>query len=412
MKISLTLIVMLMLMLPTQAQDSMNQGRSTKRAAYRDTVCRQLAKNDIASIRVRRSLEQESEKAPFLSIDEEELLLLITQQYDALLEDILKRKSRYSTIHDQRIPEGPLPQVLEPHNDLRAPNDILGISINSYIQGRQEEIREDISRGYLQLDHKDFLLLLLDYYLVLSNFCDREQERLMLSKSKEFIKNYPYSMYLEFVKEYMDIEFERGNWGLGMYFNMGTILYSGGLESYFSTPTLIYVSWDVNYRRFDLNFGMGASIYSRITNDFFYETAWQRDHQYTFSPITAATLGYHIYDSRRLKLTPFIGVRHFGLAGNSTSDSSYYEGIDLRSQNPWTVGLTLDYKFAHGKCSDPLLNRRGGYRTNVFGDLRFKISYQNPQFDSLSDELKGGLWLATLGIGFNSYGPKRKRNKK
>lgn len=412
MRIKLIIISFLILSFSANAQNYIMEYRFEKVKEYRDSINKKLINNNIEDIKVKRYFELEPHDTAYLAIDEEELLLLITRQYEILLRDILQRKTRfYKGVNLRRLDKKDT-QAKEIYRHSKFYYDSLTVSIKQYLREYEQAMRTDILNSDLRIELKDFTLLLFDYYLSITDFCDFEQEQKMISDSRQFIKKYPHSEYIDFVDNYVNIEFKEGYCGIGMYFNMGTILYSGGLENYFSNPTLIYVSWDLNYRKFDLNLGMGGSIYSKIKQNFYYDTLWQRNHKYTFSPVIAATLGYHVYENKNLNITPFIGVRYLGLSGRVKSDSLYYEDIGLDSQNPLTFGLTFDYKFGHGTCKSIYMNRRGGYKERIFADLRFKIAYQNPQFNKSSINLKGGLWIATLGFGFNSYPPKRimKRN--
>lgn len=227
-------------------------------------------------------------------------------------------------------------------------------------------------------------------------------------RKNDEIACYPNSPYKALINESINIEYTQGNWGYGMYVNMGSIAYSGDLKKYLDNPFLLMITFDVNYSKFDLNFGIGGSFKSKLKSDFYADTLWRKGDQYLFSPIIEATLGYHIVELRHLNISPFIGVRYLGMAGSAPGESSYYESVERpESLFPLTYGLQFDYKFGYGTCNSIYLNRRGGYNERIFADIRLKIGYQNPGFENTVPDLEGGLWYFTLGFGFNSYPPKR-----
>jgi hypothetical protein len=321
MKLGFLASILLGLVYSLNAQNYINEHGFEKYKNYRDSISQMLVENDLQKIKVKRYFDLKEGEIAFLQLNEEEMLLLIIGEFDTLLKDISIRKTKfYKGINSRRI-DTEDKQAAEAYKYFFY--DSLTINTKKYIKEYEQEIRKNIWNSELTFESKDFLSLFLDYYIAHSDFCDRDFEKKMISNSKLFLQKYPKSIYKDFILDYINIEFTEGNWGVGMYFNMGTILYTDGLKKTLTNPTLIYVSWNLNYKKFDVNIGMGGSIYSKIKNPFYYDTVWQTNHQYTFSPIVEATLGYHLIEKRKLNITPFIGVGYLGLNGKLKDDSLY-----------------------------------------------------------------------------------------
>ncbi|MDR2009686.1 MAG: hypothetical protein LBQ22_04315 [Bacteroidales bacterium] len=397
------------------SQDDEHLTAFEKMKNYRDTVAMYLNKNEPGKIEVRRYFDLEAGDTAYLALNEEEILLLITGRYEVLLSDILMKRTRLNSANNTRETDKKDEKAGFIYNNTNAYSyyysDILAETIINYIRNNKLQLQENIKKSGLEADSRDFLLLLFDYYLVISDFCDIYMEQKMLSEAGVFLENYPESRYVAFVEDYIDIEFLEGKWGFGLFINAGTILYTNGLKDTFKNPFLFFASFDINYRKINLNLGMGGTVFSSVKQDFFHDTLWKNNHQYSVAPLATVTLGYHVYETENFRITPSLGAGIMAIHGRARGDSLYYDGIRLLSKNPLTISVAIDYKFGQRTCKPDNTNRRGRHKQNIFADIRLKVSYQNPQFDKDSEKLKGSVLFLTLGAGFNSYPPKKVMKK-
>jgi hypothetical protein len=397
------------------SQDDENAGAYEKIKNYRDSVAMHLERNEPDKITVKRYFELEDEDTASLVLNEEEILLIITGQYALLLNDVLVKNTAldpvyYIRVYNRKDDRAKLIYA-NTANYVNYYSDALAETIVKYIRKNKINIRDNIVKTISDPERSDFILLLFNYYLVISDLCDVATEQEMLSGARDFLENYPGSEYSLFVKEYIDVEFEKGNWGFGAYIDGGTFIYLGETGKTLKNPFMFLASLEIDYKKFSLNLGIGGSTLTNIKQDFFADTLWKAGHEYSVSPLGTLTLGYRAFENEKIRITPSLGANIIALRGNVGGDSLYYNGINILSKNPMVLSIAFDYKFLRGKCKSDQINRRGSHYQRIFADLRFKISYMHPQLSKYSEKLKGGILFATLGVGFNTYSPKIVKNK-
>ena len=379
---------------------------------YRDTVANQIKNNELQNIKVQRFFELAPTDTAYLRMEEEELLLLITKQYDVLLQDILNRHTVFSNLtNSRRLIDRKDKQTRRIYryieNYFLWNKDNLYPALTNYLQNNQNEIRNNINNSNLTDEEKDFLLLFYDYFFTINDLRNFEQEQKMLADARLFNAKYPASKYLNFVNRYINIEYQTRDWGVAGYFTLGTNLFTNNLQNYFHNPLVMYLCLELNDKRFNFSgeFGVGNRWYSKIKQDFFYDTLWQENDKFNFV-IFAVTAGYDLYKTDKFNISPFLGVSVGYFSPYKYKDSLYYiiNGKESRvtSQFPLTFGFNVDYRISESNywC------RRGRFE-KLFTDARLRMAYQPARFDKLVPELKGGVFTVTLGVGLQQFSAER-----
>lgn len=401
----LFLIIPVCITLSGKSQDTTHFNRN-KVTANRELIRQQIISNEIDSIQIFKI--GYSNDFSIVSIEEEELLILIKGKYNKLLQKI--------SINEQFSHKKSDLRFFKYNNDSLKRQykyahpyifDSLHFEINSYITSNYKEIQKNITLSDLSKEKKDFLTLYLLYYVLYPNFCEIEIEQEMVKSSKNFNEDYPNSPYKYFILKYINIEYKTGKLGTGGYLQTGLIIPSGNLGNQFSPLTSIVAGLTLNYDKVYLFSGFGGTLGGKLKQDLYAQKTWHKDVK-VHGMQGELLLGYTIIDKKRIGITPFIGISGTTLYPYSKQDSTYYSDIDgLIPSNTLTFGINFDLKW---KQKNPSCYR-GSNSEILYGLTRLSIGYNNPQYNSAVTDLTGSLWYIKIGIGYQNQFRKKIKKK-
>ena len=140
---------------------------------YREEINGHLLSGNIDRIEVKRYFDLDSADLAYLAFDEEELLLLITGDHKLLLNDLLIRNTKFYKGKNLRDIEKNDDRASAAYRYTQHYFDSLTGNIIKYFSGNHYRIENDIRSGNLENHEIDFLSLIIDYYLAVTDFCNK-----------------------------------------------------------------------------------------------------------------------------------------------------------------------------------------------------------------------------------------------
>ncbi|MFN8257935.1 MAG: hypothetical protein U0W24_19750 [Bacteroidales bacterium] len=401
-KIVFFILLSIFIINSTEAQIIEYSSDYNKIANSRNTILSQIKEDRIDSISFKRFFQLDKEENSCLTIAEIETLLLLKGQFEELLNDINTIKTSYSNKYRMRI-------LSNSAKDIKAKfkyvtrnfkTDKLSESLKKTLKLKKEEINMNIDSLKLNEDKKKFLALYIDYCLFTMDYCSSSLEKKILKNSAKFTEQFPNSIYNHFIDDYINIEYTTSNWKAGIYSSISTTFFPAGLNDYI--PPLLYLQlmFDLSYKKIQLNFGIGGNSGELLKKDLILDTIYKRGNKLS-SINPEANISFPVFDKKKLRIAPCIGVRLYLI--DIASDSN--ESIDfLTSNNSIFLGFIFDYRIIKTICNP---NFRGSDKISLFSDLRLTFSYQNSKFNNIIPHQINNLWQISLGFGINESNSKR-----
>jgi len=386
MKNTFTIIILILLCIPVFAQEEdghiFNEiTRSEQITKYRRVLLDKFVEKDLKAVKqitftMMKNLDDTNYVALFPA--EYWMLLYWTQDYMELartleLTDVVKEKMEASI---KRIP----PSM-----------DFLYERLKRATKGSKDELISQLQSADIDIEIQEFLILFLEDITSDNIFIDKKQDTIN-QLATNYISRFPNSAYNSFIKENILIQYKPNNWGFTVEFFSGTALFTQELAETYTSPYVFGVAFDICYKNFELYLRdylgwnktkrdleySGGIYYSGLSNSFI---------------IPEASLGYNIFESKRIKLSPFGGIAGT-LTGPPTKKTEDDEKLKEISYYPstWVLGFNFDLKL--GKDTNPDF-----YPRTSFGFVRIRYSFNMPQFSNNLEGFKGNYHNITIGFG-------------
>jgi hypothetical protein len=255
----------------------------------------------------------------------------------------------------------------------------------------KDQLLNELESADLHDEIRDFLILFLEDLTIDNVYLDHKQDRIN-QLAKTYISSYPNSAYNPFVKEHILIQYKPKNWGFTIEFFTGTAFFTQELAETYTSPGVFGVAFDICYRDFEL-YLRNYLGWNKTKRDLEYSGGIYYAGLNNSFVIPEASLGYNVFESKRIKLSPFGGIAGT-LTGPPTKKTEDDEQLKEISYAPttWVLGFNFDLKL--GKDTNPDF-----YPRSSFGFLRLRYSFNMPQFSDNLDGFKGNYHNITIGFG-------------
>lgn len=287
-------------------------------------------------------------------------------------------------------------------------NDLLEKKLDNYIKANEQSILQKVDRTNFKQENKDFVKLMLNYYLLISDFCNEQAGNDLLMNSRKFSKEYPKSSFLYLVNKHLNIKYKESNWGAGSYFNSGLAIPTGNLQSYFTNGVIINAGLTVNYRKIYFFAGFGPAVGGEIKKNLFYQKEWKKGDKFIYSS-GELMLGYNLINRKKFGITTLFGTGGSGISPISKEDENYYVKVEnITPSNSLIYGINFDYRGKRKDCRDLSINKS-------FDDdfsyiiARVGVFYSSPGYNESVSNLTGSMWYIKVGLGYQMQF--KKRNK-
>jgi hypothetical protein len=189
-------------------------------------------------------------------------------------------------------------------------------------------------------------------------------------------------------------ELVRSKWGFGVEFFTGYSSLTGELHNYFNNYVPFGLGLDISYKNIVL-FLRPSIGFSKTLDDIAYsEGIWESGSRININ-YEEASLGYNLFDKKRVSLTPFAGVARTRITPANFDKKS---NPDLEYAG---LNYTLTYSFGANlniKIKSPEKDPAPDAREERSWFLRIRYSYILPQFEKEYEGWNGNMHYITLGI--------------
>ena len=209
------------------------------------------------------------------------------------------------------------------------------------------------------------------------------------------------------IKQKSNIEYyEYKDWSWSMEFFAGYEFYTGELKSSFRDNVPVGLAFDLGFKDLVFDF-RGNSGTGKTQKDLYINGRQWSEGENIESGLLEMTLGFKIFESRKIKITPFGGVSmNFILPPEEDIENNpQLKDVGLESATTYTLGINLDYKL--GGISFPYDSKTKIERNYWY--LRLRYGYNMPQFSANYRGFSGNFHYITLGIGVWKRGVKERR---
>lgn len=226
-----------------------------------------------------------------------------------------------------------------------------------------------------------------------------------VNKANDFVANYPlseHSRYLKnqaipFVKNYMDKQrlFRKNPWA-HKYYTGGIAVFAGKWLGFMSGSATDYLNdrmgtsfileGEIQYKRISVGAFMSFGLVSTFKDDKYSSNC---NHGCSEDESVGLSVGFTAFDSRFLKVTPFVGISEY-----------YFMETDLYSSAPVLFGVNVDSRFfatapKHIGALSFALNARFKYMVQI-GSLENSYSEKVLDEDGFLIDVKNGSFKKTF----------------
>ncbi len=241
------------------------------------------------------------------------LILYWTNEYRELLNDIKKEKPLYSR---------------------RSP---LFLALLEKSRENISTLMEQIQKaGEINDEEKKFLQLFFQTIIFAS------EHDVINPLADDFLLAYPNSKYESYVRKNIRFKYTPGNFGAAMELFSGYHWFTGKLNKSFTNGIPLGFSFDLAYKRLEIYFRLGAG--------FFIETKREiedDDHEMYEGDMREisldVSLGSAVFENKRLKLVPFVGLGMLAVAAFEEEDQK--RGVTTGTALTYLAGFDLNIKF-------------------------------------------------------------------
>jgi hypothetical protein len=175
-------------------------------------------------------------------------------------------------------------------------------------------------------------------------------------------------------------------WGGFVSIGYGTM--TGNMGEYFTGQLLLPLTVDYSYKNLLLQINLDGG-YGQISKTITFDDGKQwKDGENVFSNAVGFNAGFSVYQSKSLRVTPFVGYADMYMS------KKWWSGSDISEHEPdnkyYNFGLLVDFKNVFDDSSE----KYGSYSA-----LRFSIGYYMPaQDDQYPQYYDGSMFYLSLGV--------------
>jgi hypothetical protein len=261
-------------------------------------------------------------------------------------------------------------------------------------RNEKDKLELNILESNLNEENKDFLMLYLSYLLEDENYTGTTQNDVN-NMSDQFLTTYPESIFATLISTDIRQKYIRADWGFGIELFSGFGILTGDVTNYFEDNIGIGWSFDIAYQAYELY----LRNYFGFTNnkvDIPIPSGIYKKN--TTSQITGfeASLGYDVFENKKFKLTPFIGIAGIGISKYSNDDDESPLEKEIRTEFSKTLalGFNLDYKIA-----PPYITKEAGDLITDYIFIRFRYTYNRSDMSNRYYDANGNMHYFTIGVG-------------
>ncbi len=265
----------------------------------------------------------------------------------------------------------------------------------NYVKNEEMIINMNIQESSCNQEEKEILSLIMKELLYPKIGSDITKDTLNMLADK-FLHNYKSNDTLRtFVRKNLRWVYKTNKWGWGYGIGYAQGIPSGNLSKYMYTyyPGFNFMI-DVLYKKLTFSFD-AAWVFGKTQTDFELKNIHISKKEPLNTGYVGALAAYAIHESKKIKLSPYLGFVWSQLASDSSKNTHSSDLNDAKTPlifNP-QIGFKLDCKFY-------VLPYPYYYsRTTSYMPVYLKYSYSLTQFDKKNPELKGGMHFITLGFG-------------
>jgi hypothetical protein len=199
-----------------------------------------------------------------------------------------------------------------------------------------------------------------------------------------------YAKRLSGDKNYIIPDYELGDWGVAMHFDLATTMITGDPSEYFSPRLGGGFGFSGSYKDIALNLNMYI-VFTNVKKHYPFDGGYFDNDRAISHTLLDASLGYHIINNRHIKVTPFIGYGGIEFSDNvseTNPDRFIDDGIVGGVEAQFKIYRKLDL------IPESFWTSRGMDETTIY--TRFAMS----RLDRFND-LKGYSFNFSIGIGLN-----------
>jgi hypothetical protein len=266
------------------------------------------------------------------------------------------------------------------YNDKLVPlRDLLYSELSETADRDKNELTVSITSSNLPVYKKDFLYLLLKYFIMRDNVSSGIKEREQINRdADEYLSLYSDSEFNPFIRNYIRFVIAESPWGYGVELSFGYLTLPVNLRRHVEDYGLISVALETAYQNIYSNLRLEFGPVNRITKEFEYDGIWQKDLEVNHTSVSLHG-GYIIPLGNNFKFTPLAGISWLDF---SPPDEIKKDVNDVEmSMMAWSIGFNFDIPF----------DRSEGV-TFIRVHAAHKISNTDISF------VKGGYTYITLGI--------------
>ncbi|MEX6626960.1 hypothetical protein [Tenacibaculum salmonis] len=143
---------------------------------------------------------------------------------------------------------------------------------------------------------------------------------------------------LEESSNYFFIDYKKSNWTYGIFLGMDLGMYTGSYKQKFNNTLALAIGFEFSYKNVYLLTNISVTN-SKLNNDLTDTNLFLAKGDKTVINNFNASLGYPVYQTEKIKLTPFVGygITSFGEVSEEKNRQSISTGTSI-------FGLNLDFK--------------------------------------------------------------------
>ncbi len=258
-----------------------------------------------------------------------------------------------------------------------------------------------INNAELEEVEKEFLKLWLYSLLFTPDEVDDEPAMAEINtKATEFLETYAGNDYSDYTRRFIRYRFRPGDWGIGYEFFLGYNVFTGGLSNHFENRVAGGFAYDILYKEFTVSLRLNISS-TKTTREVVHRgVAWPEGIRgYVVGGDIA--LQYPAYQSRNMKLSPFIGIGGVGMGPSEAEIKKYPELDDFKEFSAFNYLAGLDFKLNSWNKNINLSRDGGGY-------VGLRYTYYFPNYSRKNTLMDGNMHMVTLTFG--GFGRPMKRD--
>lgn len=200
--------------------------------------------------------------------------------------------------------------------------------------------------------------------------------------------------------------YEHKDWSWSFELFSGYEFYTGELRSSFRDNVPIGMAFDLGFKDLVFDF-RGNSGTGKTQKDLYINGMQWNAGENIESGLLEMTFGFKIFESRKIKITPFGGLSlNFILPPEDDIENNpQLKEVGLESTTTYTLGINLDYKLVSTLFP---YNSKTKIERNYWY-IRLRYGYNMPQFSENYNGFSGNFHYITIGFGAWKRGVKLRK---